>query len=95
MPDNCSRHSKQVAGIDDMSLLARAICDLHYELMAELFKELSIELNKDARKDAKGSKINLSIELTSAAHNTELAYLHLQSAWKISKPFMDKTENNG
>lgn len=89
-PD-CSRHSKQVGGFTDMRLLARSIVDLHYESLAELYKHLSIELNKDARKDAADSKINLSIELMNAAHNTELAYLNIERCWKISKPFMEKT----
>lgn len=91
MPDNCSRHSKQVAGISDMKLLAEAIGDLHYETLAELFNYLASKLASDAIKDAKGGRYSLATELNGASHYIDKAFNHIETAWLISKPFMDKT----
>lgn len=89
-PD-CSRHSKQVGGISDMKILAEAIGDLHYETLAELFNYLASKLASDAINDAKAERYALSGELNCASKHIDMVFHHIDAAWKISKPYMDKT----
>lgn len=89
--DNCSRHSKQVAGIVDMKLLAENIGDLHYETLSEFMIQLRDKLYDDSAKDREAGRKQIAEQLYLASHKTWEAFTHIRKAWEISKPFMDKT----
>lgn len=87
-PPDCSRHSKQVAGISDMKLLAEAIAELHYEQLSILLYHLREKLWADGQKDVKANRPKLGERLMKASTRIGQARVHIQTAWKISKPFM-------
>jgi hypothetical protein len=91
---DCSRHSKQVAGVSDMRLLAENIGDLHYETLQELFGRLSIKLYRDGFDDRLAGRQKLGAALNNASISLKTAASHIKEAWDISKPFM-KQQNNG
>lgn len=68
--------------------LAEDIGNLHYESLHEFLKALSEKFNEDAVKDAKANNLKLSLTLMDAHIETERAAESIESAWKISKPFM-------
>lgn len=86
-PD-CSRHKKEVAGISDMKQLAVEIGDLHYEALAELLSNLKDKLLLDAAHDNAAGRSKIAIFLHAAANNIDFAHMHIETAWMISKPFM-------
>jgi CHAD domain-containing protein len=86
--DDCSRHSKQVAGIADMKFLAEAIGDLHYEQLSLLLYHLSDKFFHDGKKDEREGRTQLSSSLFKAQLSTHRAHQHIDEAWKISKPFI-------
>lgn len=88
-PD-CSRHSKQVAGISDMKLLAENIGDLHYETLAELFHELQEKFDRDYQRDSKAGYAQLAMCLWDASIDCGSVSLYIKNAWRISKTFMTK-----
>lgn len=87
---DCSRHTKKVAGITDMKVLAEMIGDLHYETLTDLLKELFLKVGVDARKDLNGGRIKLGCKLLDAEVKLCSAYLEIKEAWAISKPFMSE-----
>jgi hypothetical protein len=91
---DCSRHSKQVAGISDMKLLAEAIGDLAYPELSLLLYHLSDKFYYDGRKDAAGGRKKLAQALYDAQLAVHRAHQHIDQAAKISEPFM-KQQNNG
>lgn len=91
---NCSTHSKEVAGISDMKVLAEMISDLHYETLSHFLLHLSEKICKDGVKDLNNGRKKLFIALDSAQRKLFESSLLIRDAWKISKPFMnDKTDN--
>lgn len=87
--NSCENHKKEVAGISDMKELAELIGDLHYESLAELLKELSQKLKQDSRKDWGNKKIQLAKRLRTASVYIKSAFVSINEAWQISKPFMN------
>lgn len=83
MLSDCSKHRKDVAGISDMKVIAEMIGDLHYESLSAFMFAFKEKLFKDGIKDIKNGKSKLGSHLLEAAKN-------IQSAWLISKPFMDQ-----
>lgn len=90
--DNCSRHSKQVAGVSDMKLLAENIGDLHYETLSEFFGHLERKLISDGDADYKAGRKQLGKMLCEAGYGVETARIFMEQAWQISKPFMNNSE---
>lgn len=89
MPD-CSKHTKEVAGISDMKVLAEMVGDLHYETLAVFLERLVDKLYLDATKDQSNGRYKLSCELNHAANCIYYAHINIESAWEISKPFMEE-----
>lgn len=87
---DCSKHTKQVAGISDMKTLAEAVGDLHYESLAEFLDKLSDKLFLDAAKDRADDRRQLANFLEAGANNLQFASIQIESAWEASKPFMDQ-----
>lgn len=88
--DNCSHHKKDIAGITDMKQLAEMIGDLHYETLAELLFELQTKLHNDGMKDLKAGRFKLASKLHIASSHVYEASNQIESAWQISKPFMQQ-----
>lgn len=86
---NCSNHKKELFGHTDMKEVASAISDLHYETLAKLLDRLSDKLYDDASKDLLKNRTKLSVELREASQYLATASNSIESAWKISKPFME------
>jgi hypothetical protein len=91
---DCSRHSKQVAGISDMKILAEAVGELHYETLSQFLVELSIKIYRDGKHDGDEGREQLADSLMEAQYKISEASGRIYRAWQISKPFM-KPENNG
>ena len=91
---NCSNHKKEVLGISDMKILAEMIGDLHYETLGELLDYLCLKIYNDSVKDKLAGKERLSINLKECSLHIGKAYEYMNDAWKISKPFMNKTTIN-
>jgi hypothetical protein len=87
---DCSKHKKEVAGISDMKQLAEMIGDLHYETMCDFLSELRKKLHSDSRRDWKNRKVQLSNRLKTASLHIKAAYISINEAWQISKPFMEQ-----
>lgn len=90
-PD-CSRHTKEVAGITDMKLLAEKIGDLHYKTLSTLLYHLSDKLYADGLKDFNAGRTNLSNKLFEAQMSIQRSHQHIEQAWKVSQPFMPRNE---
>jgi hypothetical protein len=86
---DCSKHKKEVAGVSDMSELARQIGDLHYATLAEFLNRLSEKLHADYVKDMEAGRIELSKCLLWAHYGIYKASHGIERAWKISQPFMN------
>ena len=92
---NCSRHTKEVAGITDMKQLAEMFGDLHYKTLAEFLNYLSGKIQRDASKDNKNGRVKLAKKLWKAKDEIQLAFFSIYEAWKISEPFMiDDNDDN-
>jgi hypothetical protein len=87
---DCSQHKKDVAGIEDMKVLAEIIGDLHYETLAELIHSLAKKIEKDGVKDFRNRRTDLASELYQTCYLLFQASRHVKKAYAISKPFMDK-----
>jgi hypothetical protein len=87
---DCSKHKREIAGITDMKILGEMIGDLHYEALAELFHHLEDKLWKDGNKDFDAGRTKLGDNLIDASFGVQQAHYHIDRAWEISKPFMDK-----
>lgn len=87
--NDCSNHTKEVAGITDMKLLAEKIGDLHYESLAQLFKHLGEKIDSDGKKDYNNNKLRLGNKLITAGFCIRASAIHINEAWQISKPFME------
>lgn len=90
-PD-CSRHTKEVAGIADMKVLAEMVGDLHYETLAIFLNCLSGKIQGDASKDNKEGRVKLAKKLWKAKDDIQEAFFSIYEAWKISEPFMNKKD---
>jgi hypothetical protein len=90
---NCSNHKKDVCGISDMEVLAELIGDLHYENLSRLLYHLSNKVYEDGQKDFGAGRTKLSHFLFEAQMEIYSAHQKIEEAWKISKPFMDQTNN--
>lgn len=88
-PD-CSRHSKQVAGISDMEQLAIAVGDLHYQSLMNFLAHLSKKLEADALKDHEGGREKLASALQYAGMGVFESALRMEKVYELCKPFMDK-----
>lgn len=84
----CSTHTKSVAGITDMKLLAEMVGDLHYETLREFLLRLEVKLLIDSEKDAIGNRMKLSDALLVASGKIGEAVHFINKAWNISRPFM-------
>lgn len=83
------KHKKTVEKYNGtLQELAEDIGNLHYESLLELMKALSVKFNEDAIKDAKANRMKLSLVLMDAHIETERVAEAIESAWKISAPFM-------
>lgn len=87
-PD-CSRHIKEVAGINDMAVLAEMVGDLHYETLADFFVELQCKFIRDAGKDERQGRFKLAECLDEAAAHTSWVAAEIKNALEISQPFMN------
>ena len=87
---DCSQHKKDIAGISDMKVLAEMIGDLHYEPFAELLKHLELKLWKDGQKDINNGREKIGNILLDASWCIDEASQFIESAWQISRPFMEK-----
>lgn len=85
---DCSRHSKQVAGISDMKILAEAVGDLHYESLTEFLHHLSKKIDADAERDNRDGKEKTASALQYAGMSLFESALRMEKVWKICKPFM-------
>lgn len=92
-PD-CSHHSKEVAGISDMKVLAEMIGDLHYESLAEFLAQLSNKLRLDALRDRVGGRVELSTQLRYASGDIYNSSQCINEAWQICKPFMEQNKTD-
>lgn len=88
--DDCSKHLKSVAGIEDMKVLAEMIGDLHYETLYNLMYELRKKINNDAFMDYAGGRRLLADNLTLAANHLNIAGNYIRESFEISKQFMNK-----
>lgn len=88
---DCSQHKKEVAGITDMKVLAEMIGDLHYESLSKFLWELQTKLHNDSIKDLEGERFKIGHILSRASSRIYQASEEIESAWQISKPFMDNT----
>lgn len=86
-PD-CNCHVKEVAGINDMALLAEMVGDLHYETLADFLVELQCKFIRDAGKDEMAGRLKLAECLDEAAAHTNWVAAEIKNAWEISQPFM-------
>lgn len=91
---NCSKHTKEVAGISDMKILAEMVGDLHYETLADFLEKLCEKFILDSAKDRAAGRNELAKVLHCAGCETYHASISIEQAWKISKPFMNKNETN-
>lgn len=89
--DNCSKHPKEIPGFDNMNELAIKISELNYETLAEFLERLTDKLFLDAAKDKASGKEKLSDELNHAANCIYYAHINIETAYEISKPFMETT----
>ena len=85
---DCSRHTKDVAGVTDMKMLAEMIGNLHYETLTELLGRLAEKISLDGHKDEEKDRVKLSEQLYYVAGYLSKASIHSGWAWEISKPFM-------
>lgn len=90
--NNCSQHTKEVAGISDMKELAEMIGDLHYETLSEFIGALAEKISYDGHKDETNGKTKLSEQLYYVAGYLAKASIHSSWAWQISKPFIQINE---
>lgn len=90
--NNCSDHNKDVAGIDDMKVLAELIGDLHYESLDSLLDNLAVKIHIDGRNDFDEGRPNLGIALQNSALYLQKARQYMRQAWEISKPFMEENK---
>lgn len=87
--DNCSNHPKEIPGFNNMNELAIKISELNYETLAELLECLADKIYDDGYKDHTGNLKKLGIELYCASRKIKEAHSFIQSAYYISKPFME------
>ena len=90
---DCSNHKREVAGITDMKVLAGMIGDLHYETLSVFLDELTNKLYLDGAKDRAAKRFDLARFLEMAASDIYSAHIEIESAWQISKPFMNSPLN--
>lgn len=91
MSNDCSQHTKEVAGISDMEVLAEMIENMSYEQHPKLFKELAKRYKERSRSDWKEGKVQLSIRGKAISNLLKYAYVPANEMRQISKPFMAKT----
>ncbi len=90
--DNCSQHKKSVLGEENMEVVAEAIGNLNYESAIELYMYLQEKYERDSLRDRNHPtepkpKLANVLHLMADEYNVMAALAN--SAWQISKPFME------
>ena len=83
------KHEKHIDGHPDLQKLAEDLGNLRYDSLSELFMHLSEKLRKDSIADSKRKRPKLARKLEDASNMMEIAAVKINSAWKISKPYME------
>jgi hypothetical protein len=91
---NCSNNRKDLFGQNDMQHVAEDIGNLHYQTFSHLLKHLSKKLKQDSRKDWAAGRIQIANRLKTASDDIKKAFVSINEAWEISKPFMEAEINN-
>lgn len=92
-PD-CSNHSKEVAGISDMKVLAEMIGDLHYESLAELNERLKEKYAEDAGNDLKAENHKVASDLALMAYFQKQLSIVSSRLWQTCKPLMEQNKTD-
>lgn len=90
---DCANHKKDIAGIDNMKVLAEMIGDLHYETLTDLFGWLHAKIRKDGMKDLVAGREMIGNSLLKAADLLNNVRYFINEAWEISKPFMTNKDH--
>lgn len=83
------KHPANVIGYNgSLPELASAIGNMSYDKLAIFIEELSEDIKKQSEADLKKGHPQLSKKLLAASKKLLEAKKEIDSAWKISKPFM-------
>lgn len=86
-----NKHTARVKGIDlDNKELAERVGDLYYDSLAGFLQALSAKLQRDGEADRNRGRVKLAGELTAGAEKIAHAARHIEAAWKICRPFVEK-----
>ena len=87
------KHPLKVEGFDgSLDDLAKAIGKMRFDSIDDFLRCLAEDLHKQADDDNEAGRIQLANSLYSAALNVYSARDKIAKAWKISKPYMQDTE---
>ena len=87
---NCSKHLDHIENIPYcMEELVEKIGDLRYDTLSDMLQLLSDKIERDAKKDMDGGRSQLALELKTCSINLKKCKTNINSAWKISKPYMN------
>lgn len=88
------KHPIKISYEGSFEMLAEEIGDLRYDVLSNFLDLLSKKIYKDAEKDGKKFRVKLSESLFDACDSLDEARVHIETALKISRPFM-KDEMEG
>ena len=70
--------------------LAENLGDLYYDSLADFLKILAEKIHQDGEADRKRGRPRLAAELLACSDRLQEAAAHIDAAWTICKPYMDK-----
>ncbi len=88
------KHPTKISYEGSFEKLAEEIGDLRYDVLTNLIDLISKKIYRDAEKDGKRFRVKLAQSLFSACDSLDEARVHIETASKISKPFMKKEFEN-
>ena len=75
--------------------LTEDIGNLYYDALAEFLRLFSDKLARDAIADHGRGRPKLANELEAGAQHLAAAAQHIESAWRVCKPYVSSTELTG
>jgi hypothetical protein len=90
------KHARTVSQYPDThEQLAEDIGNFYYDALAEFLKLFSAKLARDAIADQGRGRLKLANELDAGAQHLAAAAQHIESAWRICKPYVSTVSQTG
>lgn len=70
--------------------LVEALGNLYYDSLADFLRQLSEKMQKDGEADSDRGRPKLAAELLACSQHLQVAAKHIDAAWIICKPYVDK-----